>query len=254
MSIVKKVSLLSLVAALCVSPVLAKKEVKKASAQTRGFSANCNTGRKGACDSDFEKFKNCIEKLLSEKFRKLDCDLDKELAGLNETISYKVESLNICLKEFIAKQIRDEEERLKCWFTCRLDKTEHDLEEFICHKFDCLIEFLCAQFKQIDCDLAVLTCKVDDIDADVDCTRKLLECEIGKINQELLCIATALEETLLAVGDFVYNHIGVSNPEANALKEALDAANAALAGCITGATGTVCEPCPTGDTCWKSVV
>ncbi|MCX5924803.1 MAG: hypothetical protein NT124_00690 [Candidatus Dependentiae bacterium] len=231
MSVVKRVSLLSLIAALCVSPVLAKKQVKKAAPQTRGFSSHCNTSRKGACDADFEKFKNCIEKLLCEKFRKLDCDLDKELSELNENLSCKVESLNICLKEFIAKQIKEEEERLKCWFTCRLDKTEHDLEEFICHKFDCLIDFLCCKFKEVDCDLAVLTCKVDDVNTDVNAISATLCAFFQNQYNETLSRCGSGEECLASL---------------NALFSGVTGPVCSLTGadCSTGALSGVC-----GETC-----
>lgn len=241
MSIVKRVSLLSLVAALCVSPILAKKQVKKAAVQTRGFSTNCNISRKGACDADFEKFKNCIEKLLCEKFRKLDCDLDKELSELNENLSCKVEALNICLKEFIAKQIKEEEERLKCWFTCRLDKTEHDLEEFICHKFDCLIDFLCCKFKEVDCDLAVLTCKVDDVNTDVDAIAASLCSLVQVLNQVLTRFD--VQSQICGSGEF-------ANPTCVAAFDAFFAnatgvCNLAVADCsTTGALSGVC-----GETC-----
>lgn len=159
----RKVCILSMICLFSATQVFADstKIQKTKSCVKDTFTASCEVG--------FRKSIECLEKSACDKIRKLRCALFEEFSEQNELFYHKIELLNLRLKEFVATKKRASNLLLKDFVVCRLHATEENLEEFIAKEFECLKEFLCQNFQEIQCDLNTITCGIVDVEGTVDC-------------------------------------------------------------------------------------
>ena len=127
----------------------------------------------------------CIEQLLCERFQLLQRLVDKQICEENELINNTIDTFNIRLKEFIASQQKISDAQLKEFITCRLERTERNLDGFICHKINCLGDFVEAQLDSLDCEILAAIDKITILEQNIDCFKNNLVLFLEVLDSEI---------------------------------------------------------------------
>lgn len=163
LSSVKKLSLTSALVALCATGSAMQAISKSLEPNVRKVPSTLEKNR------NLANFCTCIERLLCERFKDIEQEVEKHICDENSLIKAGIESLNLTLREFFSSQLDISDSSLKDFILCRLDKLEENIEGFFCHKADCLRNVFCTQLQFINCELRNLIVLTEDIDAVVDC-------------------------------------------------------------------------------------
>lgn len=152
--LLKRMCIVGVMAVLCVIGLEAKGSKSKNASVRR-----LPLGNSG-CDADFVRFRDCLERIISEKLHEVERELEKEFCDRNEFIVNNIRALNIRLQEFLACELAASNAALESFFACNLDRVETEVEEFIVHTIDCIQSLICQQLTDLDADIDQIICKL----------------------------------------------------------------------------------------------